>query len=61
MTLSMEQMKVIILDYTYKREPRVKGEEAEKFLEEYKKDEAFAKEKGWMIELPFEIAKTEIK
>lgn len=53
--ISTETMEQIIIDYMTGRKQRNISPEAKAFLSAFKEEEAMAREKGWSIEIPFEV------
>ena len=59
MTLEYADVEKIAVDMINGAPPRVTGKEADEFRKELAKDLALAKEKGWTVEIPFEILRDE--
>jgi hypothetical protein len=55
MALTSKEVEQITVDTLLNRTQRVTGKDAEEFQRKLKKDILLAKEKGWHIEMPFEI------
>ena len=57
--LTYAEVEKITVDMVNGAEPRVTGKEADEFRKKLAKDLALAKEKGWTVEIPFEILRDE--
>lgn len=55
MALTTDEIEKIAVDLANGAEPRVTGPEADAFRAELAKDLALAEERGWTVELPFEV------
>jgi hypothetical protein len=55
MALTSKEIEQIAKDEMRGVKPTIKGKDADEFRKRFAVDMALAKEKGWIIELPFEI------
>jgi hypothetical protein len=57
--LTSEQVEKIAVDMINGAPPRVTGREADAFRKRLERDLEFARERGWEVEIPFEILRDE--